>query len=178
MITPFICSFIHMGILGGGLFFEDKALTYRTNKVTVAPEYRVLKMPYYDIESIGWKNMIFPVATFTVGAGEKFSFIIFNKKRFNNVFGRLIRVMEMEAIYDKAREILDEADERVSEYMDFQKEISELEKYYTSPAWKEDLEADEAGKIPSSIKRGILSEDAIYDLLEDNKKIMQQIHER
>ena len=174
MITPYIVSFCHYGILGGGMFFEDRALTYRTNKVTVAPEYRVLKMPYYEIESIGWRTIIFPIATFTMGSGENFSFIIFNKKRFEKDFGRIIRIMEMEAVYDKAWEVIENADENPADFMSFQKEIGELEKYYIGPEWKEDFAADEAGNIPKGIKRGILSEDAIYDLLEENKKIMDQ----
>jgi hypothetical protein len=30
-----------------------------------------------------------------------------------------------------------------------------------------DYEADEAGEIPSTVKRGVLSEDGLYNLLED-----------
>ena len=45
-----------------------------------------------------------------------------------------------------------------------------LEAYYTSGAWREDYEADERGELPSDLKRGILSQDALYDLLEDGKR--------
>ena len=40
-----------------------------------------------------------------------------------------------------------------------------LEAYYTSGAWREDYEADERGELPSGLKRGVLSQDALYDLL-------------
>ena len=42
-----------------------------------------------------------------------------------------------------------------------------LKEYYESPQWREDFEADEAGKFPKDLKRGVLSEDGIYNLLEE-----------
>ena len=45
-------------------------------------------------------------------------------------------------------------------------ELKELEAYYTSPEWKEDYEADEAGLLPDGLKRGVLSQDGISDLLD------------
>ena len=41
-----------------------------------------------------------------------------------------------------------------------------LSAYYGSAAWKRDYAADEAGLLPPSLKRGVLSEDGIYNLLE------------
>ena len=45
-------------------------------------------------------------------------------------------------------------------------ELKELEAYYTSPEWQEDYAADEAGLLPVSLKRGVLSQDGISDLLD------------
>ncbi len=42
-----------------------------------------------------------------------------------------------------------------------------LEAYYASGEWREDYEADERGELPPDLKRGVLSQDALYDLLED-----------
>ena len=42
-----------------------------------------------------------------------------------------------------------------------------LEAYYGSDEWKADYAADEAGLLPKELKRGVLSEDGLYDLLED-----------
>ena len=39
--------------------------------------------------------------------------------------------------------------------------------YYGSDAWKQDFAADSAGLLPQDLKRGILSEDAVWSLLED-----------
>ncbi len=41
-----------------------------------------------------------------------------------------------------------------------------LDAYYTSGEWLEDYEADENGELPPELKRGVLSQDALYDLLE------------
>ncbi len=40
-----------------------------------------------------------------------------------------------------------------------------LESYYGSAAWKRDYADDEQGRLPSGLKRGVLSEDGIYDTL-------------
>ena len=43
--------------------------------------------------------------------------------------------------------------------------LGELSDYYGSAAWKRDFAADEAGLLPQKLKRGVLSEDGIYNLL-------------
>lgn len=55
--------------------------------------------------------------------------------------------------------------------------LSTLEAYYTSPAWRTDFEADEAGLLPSDLKRGVLSEDGIYNLLEEYKRVEEEVRE-
>jgi hypothetical protein len=42
-----------------------------------------------------------------------------------------------------------------------------LDAYYASGEWREDYEADERGKFLPDLKRGVLSQVALYDLLED-----------
>ena len=49
--------------------------------------------------------------------------------------------------------------------------ISELEAYYASDVWKQDYADDEAGLLPSDLKRGVLSEDGIYNLLEEYSEL-------
>lgn len=43
--------------------------------------------------------------------------------------------------------------------------LGKLSEYYGSAAWKRDFAADEAGLLPQKLKRGVLSEDGIYNLL-------------
>ena len=47
-----------------------------------------------------------------------------------------------------------------------QEALRELEAYYGSETWKQDFEDDEQGKLPKNLKRGVLSEDAIWNVLE------------
>jgi hypothetical protein len=84
---------------------------------------------------------------------------------------RIERIKKMEAILDEANASLDELETAVSRYADLQKKINKLEAYYTGGQWRKDFEADEAGKLPKDLKRGVLSEDAVYDLLERNKEV-------
>ena len=46
-------------------------------------------------------------------------------------------------------------------------QLKALSEYYSSDAWKRDYAADEAGLLPKDLKRGVLSEDGIYALLEE-----------
>ena len=80
---------------------------------------------------------------------------------------RIKRVAAMEALYDEARAAVDEFSAAFERYLDAQSAIRELE-VYCYGAWTEDFEADERGEIPKDMKRGVLSEDALYDLFEEN----------
>ena len=51
--------------------------------------------------------------------------------------------------------------------------ISELEAYYESIKWRKDFESDEAGLLPKNLKRGVLSEDGINDLLDKYKEVSE-----
>lgn len=46
--------------------------------------------------------------------------------------------------------------------------------YYESPLWREDFEADEAGLLPSDLPRGVLSEDAVWNLAEQWKVLSKK----
>ena len=53
-------------------------------------------------------------------------------------------------------------------------DVAELSKYYDSELWKLDFAADEAGILPSDLKRGVLSEDGIWNLLSDYREIQNK----
>ena len=76
-----------------------------------------------------------------------------------------IRYMEqnLERVMNAAKREDDGPDDRE----DVQKALRELEAYYGSDLWKQDFEDDEQGKLPRNLKRGVLSEDAIWNVLED-----------
>ena len=82
MPKTFIVSLCRNGILGGALYLDPQSLTYRTNNLTVDPKYRSLVLPLKDIESLTWKQIVFPVASFHMTDGETYTMLIFNKPRF------------------------------------------------------------------------------------------------
>lgn len=45
--------------------------------------------------------------------------------------------------------------------------IEKLSGYYDSGLWLHDYECDERGELPSDLKRGVLSQDTLYNLLAD-----------
>lgn len=49
--------------------------------------------------------------------------------------------------------------------------LRELEAYYGSEEWKQDFADDEAGRLPKEMKRGVLSEDAVWNLLEERDRL-------
>ena len=52
-----------------------------------------------------------------------------------------------------------------------------LKKYQKSGRWLKDYEADEQGKLPADLKRGVLSQDGLYDLLQDASDVLEALKE-
>ena len=49
MRKVFMCSLCHKGIVGGGLYLDNQAVTYRTQKLTVSEKYKNLILPLKEI---------------------------------------------------------------------------------------------------------------------------------
>ena len=89
--------------------------------------------------------------------------------------GELFDMFRFEKILPSTPESIQAQIRRIMYYEDMmhQAENGDLEvlrhlsDYYSSPAWKRDYAADEAGLFPKDLKRGVLSEDGIYDLLNE-----------
>ena len=81
----------------------------------------------------------------------------------------------MEGILNRATQKIDALEKKIAEYEAFQAEIQKLEAYYTSPQWKADFAADEAGQYPDKLKRGVLSEDGIWNMLERNRELLHRL---
>ena len=77
------------------------------------------------------------------------------------------RIREMEQRLYDARAALDVLDAALDGYEAALPGLRKLEDYYGSGDWRRDFEADEAGLLPADLKRGVLTEDAVYDLLSD-----------
>ena len=84
-------------------------------------------------------------------------------------------IYAMETILDKATQKMNALEKKIEEYEDFQSEIKKLEAYYTSQQWKDDYAMDEDGKISEKLKRGVLSQDAVWNMLERNRELARRI---
>lgn len=84
----------------------------------------------------------------------------------------LKRVQEMEDRYNAVGRAVDGLDEAISEFKKTRPDLAGLKEYMDCGQWKVDFEADEAGEIPAEVKRGVLSEDGLYDLLQRADRIV------
>lgn len=71
------------------------------------------------------------------------------------------RIERMERCFD---ELLGMAEEQ-REDVRFKELLSELIEYYEGGQWLSDYELDEKGLLPPELKRGVLSEDGVYNFL-------------
>lgn len=85
------------------------------------------------------------------------------------------RIEYFEKIYDNITNNIEKLENLLDEYEENLSKIKELEEYYSSEIYMRDYILDEQGKIPTDIKRGILSEDGIYDLLIKNKELKERL---
>lgn len=89
----------------------------------------------------------------------------------------MMRIKEMEQCLDQATEALAQTEAALNAFKAAQPAIAMLAAYLGSDDWREDLAADERGLLPPNLKRGVLSEDGIWNLLESNRELLQQMQE-
>ena len=85
------------------------------------------------------------------------------------------RIERMERNLERAKYALSALSEALDEYDSVQDSLQELASYYGSATWKQDFADDEQGKLPHTLKRGILSEDVLWDVLEDNRTLKERL---
>ncbi len=89
--------------------------------------------------------------------------------------GELFDMFRFEKILPSTPESIQAQIRRITYYEDMMQQaesgsvdqLKALSEYYSSAAWRRDFAADEAGLLPKDLKRGVLSEDGIYALLEE-----------
>lgn len=79
----------------------------------------------------------------------------------------ITRVRSMEEDYNAVAEAVKALEEAVAGFEEVACRLQRLSEYMDSGQWRRDFEADEAGLLPSDLPRGVLSEDGLYNLLED-----------
>ena len=98
------------------------------------------------------------------------------------------RILLIEEILDKGigvtsqlEKALDEGsgiDALIPAFENLEPELKKLEEYYTGKYWKIDRNLDEEGKIPKDLKRGVLSEDGISNLLDKYGELKESLADR
>ncbi len=87
------------------------------------------------------------------------------------------RIREMEDRRAAAQAALDDLRDALEVYRAMQPEIRTLAEYYGSREWRRDLDDDAKGKFPPELLRGVLSEDGIYDLLQEDRELAAELAE-
>ena len=83
------------------------------------------------------------------------------------------RIARYEAMKDRAEQAASRLEQALAEYEEVLPLMPELDAYYSGPEWRADYEADEEGLFPADLKRGILSEDGLYILLERYRELKE-----
>ncbi|GGW60706.1 uncharacterized protein DUF4298 [Winogradskyella epiphytica] len=76
------------------------------------------------------------------------------------------RITKMENILDELTTVVEKSDKAMNELAESLNDLNTLKTYYESQYMK-DVMADKRNEIPQDLKRGVLSEDAVYTLLTD-----------
>lgn len=87
---------------------------------------------------------------------------------------QIVRIRKMERRLNRASAAVKRLEAALDKWEAVQEDIAALEEYYGSDLWKQDFADDEAGLLPADLKRGVLSEDALWDLLAACKELKER----
>lgn len=82
---------------------------------------------------------------------------------------RIQRVTEMEARLNRVTAWL-----KGHEAQNIEEDVHALDAYCRSPLWRSDFEADEAAEFPADLPHGVLSEDAIYNVISEYEERIKE----
>lgn len=88
---------------------------------------------------------------------------------------QLERIARMEQALDASAEAVSALVSALERYQQTLPALQSLTEYYSSPLWMADFEADEMGLLPADLKRGVLSEDAVWNLLADHRNLIEEL---
>ena len=86
------------------------------------------------------------------------------------------RIDHFEKIFDETSAAIENLDNALENFSAVQEKYFELMNYYGGD-WIKDYEDDEAGKIPKNLKRGVLSQDSVHNLLNKNRELQIKVLE-
>ena len=106
-----------------------------------------------------------------------FAIVITNQsdRPMNTEKQQIARIRRMERSLDRALAAVKRLSAALDKWEATQDDIAALNGYYGSSEWRQDFEDDEAGRLPEDLKRGVLSEDGIWNLLIDSKELNERM---
>ena len=87
------------------------------------------------------------------------------------------RIKKMEERLNRALQVVMKLSAALDDYVESQEDVRVLESYYGSEEWKKDFADEEANRLPKDLERGVLSEDAIWNMLEDHRALKARMKE-
>ncbi|MBR1672144.1 MAG: DUF4298 domain-containing protein [Fretibacterium sp.] len=87
------------------------------------------------------------------------------------------RIAFMENCLDEGTAAVRGLEAALDRYQEARRAIRAVSAYYGSEEWRRDFEDDEAGKLPADLRRGILTEDAAYNLLTEDRELLVRMLE-
>lgn len=88
---------------------------------------------------------------------------------------QLDRIQTMEQSMHEAAAAVEALRAALEQYESVLPRLRALETYYHSPLWMADFDDDCADRLPKTLPRGVLTEDALYDLLCDNDQLIRAL---
>lgn len=87
------------------------------------------------------------------------------------------RIAAMERTLEETSQAIENLSAALEAYAAVQQQLKELAEYYESERWIQDYDDDCAGRLPKELKRGVLSQDTVYNLLAENDCIKAALRE-
>lgn len=84
------------------------------------------------------------------------------------------RIEYMERLFDEVSNAVAADGDRVLRDAAIKEKVKILTRYYDNGQWLKDYKCDERGELPPGLKRGILSEDGMYNLLCDIEQMASE----
>ena len=85
---------------------------------------------------------------------------------------RLQNITKMENILNRTDELISEMEKLLEKWEQNQHDFNELMNYYTGEERWKDLEDDRLKIIPQDLPRGVLSEDAVFNIYGNRKDLL------
>lgn len=84
----------------------------------------------------------------------------------SKILEAVYRIAQMELCFELLQKYAKENRSALHENAMFMELLRKLTEYYEGGQWLRDYELDESGLLPPDMKRGVLSQDAVYNFLE------------